>query len=113
MSRTKTGTITKKRHKKIIKFNKGYSGSHSRLFKVANQEYMKSHKYSYADRKKRKSYFRKTWIKQLNNIAKQNYSSYNKLTKRLKDSKINLNRKILSKLSITDKTTFDILTTKE
>lgn len=113
MSRTKTGVLTKKRHKKIIKFNKGYKGSHSRLFKVANQEYMHSLKYAYIDRKKRKNDFRRIWIKQINNSIKEKLIKYSKFIKILKRLKIELNRKILSSLSIIDKETFELLIKKE
>nr|YP_009541094.1 ribosomal protein L20 [Lepocinclis steinii]AYQ93632.1 ribosomal protein L20 [Lepocinclis steinii] len=112
MSRTKTGFITKKRHKKIIKFNKGYTGSHSRLFKVANQENMHSLSYAYADRRKKKSYFRRVWIKQINNKMKIESSNYNSLVTKLKLLKVDLNRKILAKLSIVDEKVFNVLLKK-
>ena len=102
MSRTKTGLVTKKRHKKIIKFNSGYSASHSRLFKTANQEYMRSLVNAFSDRKKKKTNFRNLWIKQINNSIRKDSSTsrYSKVTQTLKNSKIAINRKILSKLSI-------------
>nr|YP_009538713.1 ribosomal protein L20 [Lepocinclis ovum]AYQ93756.1 ribosomal protein L20 [Lepocinclis ovum] len=106
MSRTKTGFVTRKRHKKIIRFNKGYRGSHSTLFKTANQENMRSFVNSYRDRKKKKNYIRSLWIKQLNNIAKINSIKYNTLIRNLKKSSIELNRKMLSKLAIIDKNIF-------
>ena len=110
MSRTKSGFITKKRHKKIIMFNAGYKGSHSRLFKTANQENMRSLRYAYADRKKRKTLFRQIWIKQINNLAKTNSIKYNILINKLKILKIEVNRKMLSKLSIIDKDIFNHIT---
>lgn len=109
MSRTKTGFVTKKRHKKIIKFNKGYRGSHSRLFKVSNQQNMRSFTYAYADRRKRKRLFRRLWIKQLNCVAKENSTNYSTFIKKLKSLKIELNRKILSKISINDNKVFKSL----
>jgi large subunit ribosomal protein L20 len=98
MTRTKAGFVTKKRHKKIITFNKGYQGSHSRLFKVANQENMKSLTYAYNDRRKKKGDFRKIWVKQISNAARINSIKYNELIKSLKVLNIELNRKMLSKL---------------
>lgn len=112
MSRTKTGSITKKRHKKIINFNKGFRGSHSRLFKTANQENIHSFSYAYRARKKKKSDFRKIWIKQINNTTRLKALNYSKLIKELKISKINLNRKILSKIAISDSFTFNIIIEK-
>lgn len=113
MSRTKAGFVTKKRHKKIINFNKGFKGSHSRLFKTANQENIHSFSYAYEARKKKKADFRKLWIKRINNVAKTKSSTYSEIIKRLKLSKVELNRKILSKLAISDLFTFNIVTNCE
>lgn len=109
MTRTKGGFISKKRHKKIIDFNKGYYGSQSRLFKIANQENMRSLKYSYNDRRKRKNNFRKIWIKQINNTCKTSSLKYNQIIRLLKLLKIEINRKILSKLIQFDTNIFNNL----
>lgn len=106
MTRTKGGFITKRNHKKIIKFNKGYKGAHSRLFKVANQESMHAFSYAYENRKKKKRMFKKLWIKEINAEARKNLMKYNELICILKKNRIIINKKILAKLSIIDKECF-------
>lgn len=105
MTKVKTGINTRKRHKKIIRFNKGYRGSNSKLFKTANQVSMKSFLYAYNDRRKRKNMFRKLWIKQINNYLQVHPIKYNVFIKKLKENKVELNRKILSKIFILDNKT--------
>lgn len=106
MTRVKRAFVSRRRHKKIIKSNKGFTGSHSKLFKVANQEYMKSLKYSYSDRKKKKRDFKSLWIKKINVTIREILDiKYCQLMNKLKKSKINLNRKILANISMNDKKT--------
>ena len=102
MTRTKGGFITKKHHKKIIKFASGFYSSQSRLFKTANQEYMRSLRYSYIDRKHKKTDIKKIWIKQINITSKLNKLNYNNLINHIKRKKIILNRKILAKICLFD-----------
>lgn len=114
MTRTKGGFITKKHHKKIIKFTSGFYNSQSRLFKTANQEYMRSLRYSYIDRKNKKNDMRKLWIKQINITAKLRETTYSTVINKLKKNKIILNKKILSKLCLNDEKTIEkILMNKE
>ncbi len=99
MVRIKSGKETHKSHKKILKLSKGYLGSHSKTFKIANQTLFKALKYSYFQRKKRLMYFRKLWIIRLNAICKSFYNfSYSKLIKKLYNKNILINRKILNYL---------------
>jgi large subunit ribosomal protein L20 len=84
----------------------GFRGAHSRLFRVANQQVMKSLRYSYVGRKRRKRDFRKLWITRINAAAKLNGLNYSTLISKLKKSNIGLNRKILSQLAIIDPTAF-------
>lgn len=96
---TRTISKTQKKHKKIIKLNKGFVGSHSKLFKVANQENIKSLVYSYKNRKIKKRTMKQIWIKKINNKIKEtNFKNYSYLTNFLKNNKILINKKILSKL---------------
>lgn len=106
MTRVKRGSVGKKYHRKLIKLNSGYRGSHSRLFETANQQNMRAGRYSYYDRRKKKSDFKRIWIQRINGISKKYKSTYNKVIQNLKKSKIILNKKILAKLAIVDKKTF-------
>ena len=106
MTRVKRGSIGRKYHRKLIKSNSGYRGSHSRLFETANQQNMRAGRYAYFDRRKKKSDFRKIWIQRINGISKRYNSTYNRVMQNLKKSKITLNKKILAKISIIDKNTF-------
>lgn len=106
MTRVKRGSVGKKYHRKLIKLNSGYRGSHSRLFETANQQNMRAGRYSYFDRRKKKSDFRRIWIQRINGISKKYGSTYHIVVQNLKKLKITLNKKILAKLSIIDKNTF-------
>lgn len=106
MVRIKRGNVARKRRKKILSIAKGYRGAHSLLFRVANQQVMKALKYSYVGRKQKKRIFRKVWISRINSAARINNTSYSHLIHKLKKSNINLNRKMLSQISILDNSTF-------
>ncbi|MCU9614164.1 50S ribosomal protein L20 [Caldibacillus lycopersici] len=106
MARVKGGTVTRKRRKKVLKLAKGYFGSKHRLYKVANQQVMKSLMYAYRDRRKRKSEFRKLWITRINAAARMNGLSYSRLMHGLKLAGIEVNRKMLAELAITDAAAF-------
>lgn len=109
MARVKRGNIASKKHKKILKITKGFRGSSSKLFRTANQRRLKALSFSYNDRKKKKRYFRTSWITRLNAASRFYGINYNKLTNLLKKSNVNLTRKILSQLSIYDKKDFTTL----
>nr|BBC77530.1 ribosomal protein L20 [Nitzschia sp. PL1-4] len=100
MVRVKRGNVSQKRHKKVLALAKGYIGSHSRLFRVAQQQVMKALKYSYSDRKKKKRELRRIWIIRINAMVYSHKLSYNKAIHFFKKNNIFLNRKMLSHLSI-------------
>nr|BCQ06545.1 ribosomal protein L20 [Nitzschia putrida]BCQ06594.1 ribosomal protein L20 [Nitzschia putrida] len=102
MIRVKKGAVGKRKHKKILLLAKGYRGAHSSLFKIAKQQVLKGFKKSYIDRKLKKRFFRKIWIIRLNAIAKFYNLNYNIFLFNLKKMNIQLNRKILSQISIYD-----------
>jgi large subunit ribosomal protein L20 len=102
MVRVKRGNVARKRRKKILNLAKGFQGTHSRLFRLANQQVMKSLIYSYKSRKQKKRQFRKLWITRINSAARQNKTKYSCFIHSLKQSKIILNRKMLAQLSILD-----------
>ena len=109
MSRVKRGVRTKARHNKIIKQAKGYFGKKSKLFKVANQAVLKSGNYAYRDRRQKKRDFRKLWIARINAAARQNGMSYSKFMNGLKVAGVELDRKVLSDIAITDPKAFAAL----
>nr|ARO90905.1 50S ribosomal protein L20 [Corynoplastis japonica] len=106
MTRVKRGNIARKRRKKILKLAKGFRGSHSTLFRVAKQQVVKSLRYAYIGRKRKKRDFRSLWIVRLNAIAREYDLNYSQLIHKLKKQGIGLNRKMLSQLSILDEGAF-------
>ncbi|KQL53335.1 MULTISPECIES: 50S ribosomal protein L20 [Heyndrickxia] len=106
MPRVKGGTVTRRRRKKVLKLAKGYFGSKHTLFKVANQQVMKSYMYAYRDRRQKKRDFRKLWITRINAAARINGLSYSRLMHGLKLAGIEVNRKMLSDLAIHDEKAF-------
>jgi large subunit ribosomal protein L20 len=111
MVRVKRGNVARKRRKKILNLAKGYRGSHSRLFRVANQQVMKALTYSYVGRKQKKRTFRKLWITRINSISRLNNLTYSKIIHTFKISSIELNRKMLAQIAILDTSTFTKLLT--
>ena len=109
MSRVKRGIRTRARHKKILKQAKGYFGKKSKLFKVANQQVLKSGNYAYRDRRQKKRDFRKLWITRINAAARLNGMSYSRFMDGLKKSGVELDRKVLSDIAITDPKAFAAL----
>ncbi|AFY76950.1 ribosomal protein L20 [Pleurocapsa sp. PCC 7327] len=106
MTRVKRGNVARKRRKKILKLAKGFRGSHSKLFRTANQQVMKALRYAYADRRKRKRDFRRLWITRINAAARVQGISYSQLTGQLKKANIQLNRKMLAQLAVLDPQAF-------
>lgn len=100
MPRVKGGTVTRQRRKKVIKLAKGYYGSKNTLFKVANQQVMKSLMYAFRDRRQKKRDFRKLWITRINAAARMNGLSYSRLMHGLKNAGIEVNRKMLADLAV-------------
>jgi large subunit ribosomal protein L20 len=106
MPRVKGGTVTRKRRKRVLKLAKGYYGSKHTLYKVANQQVMKSLMYAYRDRRQKKRDFRKLWITRINAAARMNGLSYSRLMHGLKVAGIEVNRKMLSELAVSDEKAF-------
>jgi large subunit ribosomal protein L20 len=111
MPRVKGGTVTRKRRKKVIKLAKGYYGSKHTLYKVANQQVMKSLMYAFRDRRQKKRDFRKLWITRINAAARMNGLSYSRLMHGLKLAGIEVNRKMLAELAVSDSNAFAELAT--
>lgn len=103
MVRVKRGNVARSRRKKILKIAKGFRGAHSRLFRPANGQVMKSLLYSYVGRKRRKRDFKRLWLTRINAASRPYDLSYSRLKCLLKKSSINLNAKMLSQIALLDK----------
>lgn len=106
MARVKSGVTARKRHKKILKLAKGYFGSKSKLYRPANEQVIKSLSYAYRDRKAKKRDFRKLWIARINAAARVNGMSYSRLINGLKLAGVEVNRKMLAELAVSDEKAF-------
>ena len=106
MARIKGAVKTRARRKKVLKLAKGYRGAKSKLYKTANQAVMKSLSYAYRDRKAKKREFRQLWIARINAAARMNGISYSKFMNGLKKNGIEINRKMLSEIAISDPEAF-------
>ncbi|MBC7335380.1 MAG: 50S ribosomal protein L20 [Clostridia bacterium] len=106
MPRVKRGVTKRRRHKKILKLAKGYWGAKSKLFRVANQQVMKSLAYAYAHRRQRKGDFRRLWIARINAAARTHGLSYSRFISGLRQAGVDINRKMLADLAIRDTQAF-------
>ncbi len=104
--RVKGGTRTRYRHKKILRQTKGYYGTRHRLFRRANQAWMKAQWYAYRDRRQRRRDLRRLWITRINAAARLNGLSYSRLIHRLKTAGVELDRKVLADIAVRDAETF-------
>jgi large subunit ribosomal protein L20 len=104
--RVKGGTRTRYRHKKIIRQTKGYYGTRHRLFRRANEAWMKAQWYAYRDRRQRRRDLRRLWITRINAAARQNGLPYNRFIHGLKVAGVALDRKILADIAVRDADTF-------
>ncbi|MBQ1876736.1 MAG: 50S ribosomal protein L20 [Selenomonas sp.] len=106
MPRVKVGVTAHRRHKKILKLAKGYKGSKSKQFKKANETVMKALFYARRDRRAKKGNFRRLWIARINAAARTNGISYSKLINGLTKAGVEVNRKMLADLAISDAAAF-------
>ncbi|MBY0356476.1 MAG: 50S ribosomal protein L20 [Candidatus Obscuribacterales bacterium] len=107
MARVKRGNVLKNRHKKILKFAKGFRGSKSTLFISANQAVIQSWRNAYRDRRKRKRDFRRLWITRINAACRAQDISYSRFINGLLKAEVQLNRKALAELAVKDPAAFD------
>ena len=112
MARVKGAMMTRKRRNKILKAAKGYWGAKSKHFKMAKQAVLKSGNYAFAGRKMKKRDFRSLWITRISAAAKANGMNYSTFMHGLKVAGIDLNRKMLSELAVSDKEAFAALVEK-
>ena len=109
MARVKGAMMTRKRRNKMLKLAKGYWGAKSKHFKMAKQAVMKSGNYAFAGRKMKKRDFRSLWITRISAQAKVNGMNYSTLMHGLKKAGVDLNRKMLSEIAVSDKEAFAAL----
>ncbi len=112
MARVKGALISRKRRNKILKAAKGYWGSKSKHFKMAKQAVMKSGNYAYIGRKQKKRDFRRLWITRISAQAKVCGMNYSTFMNGLKKAGIELNRKMLAEIAVSDKEAFAALAEK-
>ena len=112
MARVKGATMTRKRRNKVLKAAKGYWGAKSKHFKVAKEAVMTSGNYAFAGRKMKKRDFRSLWIMRISAQAKVCGLNYSRFMNGLKKAGIELNRKMLSELAVSDKEAFAALVEK-
>lgn len=109
MVRIKRGNIARKRRKKILRRAKGFWGTQSKCFRIANQQVLKSLRYEYVGRKNKKRKFRQLWIIRINAAVKKYDLCYSKFIYKLKQASILINRKMLSQLAILDPSGFSTI----
>ena len=106
MARATNAPAAKKRHKKILKYAKGYFGNKSKLFRYAKDAVQHAWQYAYIDRKKKKADRRGLWIVRLNAACRANGVTYSRFIEGLRAANIQLDRKVLSDLAIRDEVAF-------
>ena len=106
MTRVKGGTVSKNRRRKVLKEAKGYFGSKHRLYKTAQEQVFHSGNYAFRDRRQNKRNFRKLWITRINAACRMNDISYSKFISGLAKANIEVNRKMLAELAISDNEAF-------
>ena len=109
MSRVKRGVAARRRKNRILKAAKGYVGARSRLLKTAREAVEKGWKYAYRDRKQRKRQFRSLWIARINAAARENGISYSRFMHGLQQAGVEMDRKVLAELAISDPKAFGSL----
>ena len=109
MARVKRAVHGKKHRRSVLEQAKGYYGNKSRSFRAANEQVMHSLQYAYRDRRARKGDFRQLWIQRINAAARQNGISYSRFINGLKVAEVDVDRKVLADLAVTDPGAFSKL----
>jgi large subunit ribosomal protein L20 len=112
MPRVKRGVTARARHKKVIQQAKGYSGRRKSVFRLAKQAVIRAGQYAYRDRRQRKRQFRALWITRINAAARLHGLSYGRFIHGLKEAGIELDRKVLADLAVSDDAAFGELAAK-
>lgn len=106
MTRVKGGTVTRKRHKKLIKQARGYYGTRHNLFRRAKEARTNALSYAYRDRRNKKRDLRRLWIARINAAARQNGTTYSRLMHAMQEADIRINRKFLADMAVRDPKAF-------
>ena len=106
MARVKGALNARKRHKKVLKLARGYRGARSKQYRSAKQSVMKAMSYSFAGRKQTKREYRSLWITRINAVDRKYDISYSQLMHGLKLADVNINRKMLAELAVSDEAAF-------
>jgi large subunit ribosomal protein L20 len=106
MPRVKRGVTARARHKKVLDLAKGYRGRRSKVYRIAKQAVMRAGQYAYRDRRNKKRVFRALWITRINAAARQHGLTYSVFINGLKKASIELDRKVLADMAVTDKPAF-------
>ena len=109
MARVKRAVAAKKHHKAILEQAQGYYGNKSRSYRAANEQVMHSGNYAFRDRRARKGDFRKLWIQRINAATREHGMSYSRFINGLKLAEVQVDRKVLADLAVTDTTAFAAL----
>jgi large subunit ribosomal protein L20 len=109
MSRTRHAVARRRRRKKVLAMAKGYRGARSRSYRSAHEQVMHSLQYAYRDRRARKRDFRRLWIARINAAARMNGLSYNRFIRGLKLAEVEVNRKVLADMAVSDPASFSRL----
>ena len=106
MPRVKRGVTAHARHKKVIEQAKGYRGRRKNVYRVAKQAVTKAGQYAYRDRRQKKRVFRALWIVRINAAAREHGLSYSRMMDGLHKSAVDIDRKLLAELAVSDKQAF-------
>ena len=106
MARVKGALNARKSHKKVLKLARGYRGARSKQYRTAKQSVMKALSYAFAGRKQTKRDYRALWITRINAVARKYEISYSQLMHGLKLAEVNINRKMLAELAVSDEAAF-------
>ena len=109
MARVKGGMNARKKHNRVLKLAKGYRGARSKQYRIAKQSVMRAIASSYAGRKERKRQFRSLWIARINAAARMNGISYSQMMHGLKVAGVDINRKMLAEMAVSDAEGFKTL----
>jgi large subunit ribosomal protein L20 len=106
LTRVKGGPRARRRHKKVLKLTKGQRGTKHSLYRRSHEAMLKSLTYAYRDRRRRKRDFRRLWITRINAAARQNGLSYSRFMAGLRQAGVELDRKVLADLAVSDAEAF-------
>jgi large subunit ribosomal protein L20 len=109
MARVKRAVASRKHRKAVLEQAQGYYGNKSRSYRAANEQVMHSLQYAYRDRRARKGEFRRLWIQRINAASREHGVSYSRFVSGLKAAGIELDRKVLADLAVTDPAAFAAL----